>query len=94
MATRITCIIPHPNDPEKRIAGVGGLHGWTEWELQIIGEIEDGANYYVEVKDHERVDLVVGQQGGRKYLTSDPDHERHQPAPLLTPLPLRLNWRD
>ncbi len=74
MATRITCIIPHPHDPDNRIAGVGGLHGWTEWELQIIAEVEDGANYYVETNDHERVALVVGEGGGGKYLTTDPDH--------------------
>ena len=75
MATRITCIIPHPHEPDHRIAGVGGLSGWTEWEVQIIGEIEDGANYYVEV-DHERVRVVVaeGQGDGHKFLITDPEH--------------------
>jgi hypothetical protein len=74
MATRITCIIPHPHHPDNRIAGVGGLHGWTEWELQIIGEVEDGANYYVEVEDHQRADVVVATDpDGRKYLTTDPN---------------------
>ena len=73
MPTRITCIIPHPHDPDNRIAGIGGLFGWTEWELQIIGEIEDGANYYVEVED-ERIRVVVAEHDGRKYLTTDPDN--------------------
>ena len=75
MATRITCIIPHPKDPDDGIAGVGGAFGWTEWERQIIGEIEDGANYYVEV-DHKRVAVGVAERhgDGRKFLTTDPDH--------------------
>ncbi len=72
MATRISCIVPDTNDPDNRIVGVGGLHGWTEWEVQIIGEIEAGANYYVEV-GHERVAVVVVEQDGRKYLRTDPD---------------------
>ena len=38
-----------PKDPTNRIVGVGGLFGWTEWEEVVVGEIEDGANYYVEV---------------------------------------------
>jgi hypothetical protein len=75
VATRISCIIPHPHDPDNRIAGVGGLLGWTEWEVQIIGEIEDGANYYVEIDNQQRVNLVVGERegDGRKYLTTDPN---------------------
>ena len=62
---------PNPHDPDNRIAGVGGLFGWTEWEAQIIGEIEDGANYYVEVDDHQRVDVVVAEGGRRPQV---PDH--------------------
>jgi len=69
MPTQITCIIPDENEPNSRVAG---LHGWTEWELQIIGEIEDGANYYVEVDD-ERVDVIVAERDGRKYLRTDPN---------------------
>ncbi len=46
--------------------------GWTLSEDVVIGEIEDGANYYVEVGD-ERVLVVVAQQDGRKYLRTDPD---------------------
>ncbi|MGA8744549.1 MAG: DUF3892 domain-containing protein [Solirubrobacterales bacterium] len=72
MATRITCIIPDENDPNDRLAGVGGLHGWTEWEVQIIGEIEDGANYYVEIDD-QRVEVVVAEHDGRKYLSTNLD---------------------
>ena len=72
MATRISCIIPDPEDPTHRIAGVGGLFGWTEWAEVVIGEIEDGANYYVEV-GHERVTVVVADDEGRKYLRTDPD---------------------
>jgi hypothetical protein len=72
MATRISCIIPDRTDPDNRIVGVGGLFGWTEWEGVVIGEIEDGANYYVEV-GVERVAVVVAEHGGRKYLRTDPD---------------------
>ena len=75
MATRISCIIPDPKDPTNRIVGVGGLFGWTEWEDVVIGEIEDGANYYVEV-GVERVPIVVAEQDGLKYLTTDPDKTR------------------
>jgi Protein of unknown function (DUF3892) len=74
MATRITCIIPDENDPNDRVAGVGGLHGWTEWENQIIGEIEDGANYYVEV-DNQRVEVVVAEHERRKYLSTNPEKD-------------------
>jgi Protein of unknown function (DUF3892) len=72
MATRISCIIPDAKDPTGRIVGVGGLFGWTEQEEVVIGEIEDGANYYVEV-GHERVPVLVAESDGRKYLTTDPD---------------------
>ncbi len=72
MATRINCIIPEPQDPTNRIVGVGGLFGWTEREEIVIGEIEDGANYYVEV-GHERVAVVVAERDGRKHLRTDPD---------------------
>ncbi len=72
MPTRITCIIPNQDEPEARVAGVGARFGWTEWEAQIIGEIEDGANYYVEVDD-QRVEIVVAQHDGRKYLRTDPN---------------------
>ncbi len=72
MATRISCIIPDPKDPTNRIVGVGGLFGWTAREDVVIGEIEDGANYYVEV-GHEHVVVVVVEQGGRKYLCTDPE---------------------
>ena len=73
MATRISCIIPDRTGPDSRIAGVGGLFGWTAREDVVIGEIEDGANYYVEVDD-ERVKVVVAtERDGRKYLRTDPD---------------------
>ena len=72
MATRISCIIPDPKDPTNRIVGVGGLFGWTEWEDVVIGEIEDGANYYVEV-GVERAAVIVAERDGRKYLRTDPD---------------------
>ena len=49
MATRIARIILDPPTPTNRIVGVSGLFGWTESEDVVIGEIEDGANYYVEV---------------------------------------------
>jgi Protein of unknown function (DUF3892) len=72
MALRITCIVLDDSDPYNRIDSVGGV-GWTLTEDVVVGEIEDGANYYVEV-DHERVKVVVAtQRTGRKYLTTDPD---------------------
>jgi Protein of unknown function (DUF3892) len=72
MPTRIGCVIPDPKDPDHRIAAVGGTFGWTESEETVIGEIEDGANYYVEVDD-QRVEVVVAERDGRKYLRTDPD---------------------
>jgi hypothetical protein len=72
MATRISCIIPDAKDPTNRIVGVGGLFGWTEREGVVISEIEDGANYYVEIEDH-RVAVVVAEQDGRKCLCTDPE---------------------
>jgi hypothetical protein len=74
MATRIGCIISDAKDPDNRIVGVGVAFGWAEWENQIIGEIEDGANYYVEVHN-ERVAVLVAErhEDGRKYLTTDPN---------------------
>ncbi len=72
MATRISCIIPDPDRPTDRIVGVGGLFGWTEREDVVIGEIEDGANYYAEVDD-ERIPVVVADRDGHKYLRTDPD---------------------
>ena len=72
MATKISCIIPDPAGPTDRIVGVGGLFGWTEREDTVVGEIEDGANYYVEVDD-ERVPVIVAEDDGRKHLRTDPD---------------------
>jgi hypothetical protein len=40
-------IIPDRDDPDHRIVRVGGTFGWSESEDAVIGEIEDGANYYV-----------------------------------------------
>jgi len=71
MALRITCIVPESSDPGARIGSVGGVR-WTLAEVVVIGEIEDGANYYVEIEDH-RVDVVVAERYGRKYLRTDPD---------------------
>ena len=70
MALRITCIVPDGNDPEARIDSVGG--GRTLSEETVIGEIEAGANYYVEV-GHQRVAVIVAERDGRKYLRTDPD---------------------
>ncbi len=71
MALRITCINLAHSHPDSRIDRVGGV-GWTLSEDTVIGEIEDGANYYVEV-GHERVAVVVSERDGRKYLRTDPD---------------------
>ena len=84
MAIWISCIVPNDSDPDSRIAAVGGLCGWTEGEERVIDEIEDGANYCVEVED-ERVDVVVVQHGGRKYLTTDPDHTTTNKLTFLYP---------
>lgn len=86
MALRITCIVPDSSDPEARIEGVGGV-GWTLSEDMIIGEIEDGANYFVEI-DYERVPAVVAERDGRKYLTSDPDKTTENKLLSLPPAPV------
>jgi hypothetical protein len=48
-ALPITCIVRDDSDPGACIDSVGGL-GWTLAEDVVIGEIEDGANYYVEIE--------------------------------------------
>ncbi len=92
MAIRITCITPDAEDPDTRIAGVGGLHGWTECEDTAIGEIEDGANYYVEV-GVERIPVVVAERDGRKYLRTDPDKTTENDLLSLPHCPSRLSGR-
>lgn len=82
MALRITGIVPDGSDPDNRIDSVGGV-GWTLSEDALIGEIEDGANYYVEV-DSQRVGVVVAERDGRKYLRTDPDKTAENN--LLSPL--------
>ena len=48
MTTRISCIIPDAYDRNGRMSGVGGVYTvGPNGKVQIIGEIEDGANYYV-----------------------------------------------
>ncbi len=72
MATEITCIVPDGSDPDNRIDSVGGP-GWTKGEDVVIKEIEDeGREYFVEV-DGKRVNVVVRETGGRKYLRTNPD---------------------
>ena len=83
MATRITCVVPDGSDPDTRIDSVGGV-GWTLSEDIVIDEIEDGANYYVEV-GHERVAVVVAEQNGRN--TSAPTPTR-TPRTTSSPYPL------
>jgi Protein of unknown function (DUF3892) len=68
MALRITCIVPGGNS--SAIDGVGGV-GWTLSEDTVIGEIEAGANYYVEI-GYQRVAVLVTERDGVKYLTTDP----------------------
>jgi hypothetical protein len=83
MSTRITCIIPDEEDP-THVAGVGGLHGWTEWEVQIIGEIEDGANYYVEVDDHHMELVVPNATAASTSLPTSRRPPRTTPSPYPT----------
>ena len=70
MATEITCIVPDGSDPDRRIDAVGG-DGWQKDEDTVIGEIEDGAEYYVEVD--RRVGVEIGTYEGRKYLKTEND---------------------
>lgn len=71
MATEITCIVPDGSDPGDRIDRVGGP-GWTKDEDTVIGEIEEGREYFVEV-DSARVTVLVSERDGCKYLRTDPD---------------------
>jgi hypothetical protein len=72
MATEITCIVPDGSDPDGRIDEVGGA-GWTKDEDTVIREIEnEGREYFVDV-DGARVDVVVSERDGHKYLRTDPD---------------------
>jgi hypothetical protein len=71
LTTEITCIIPDSDDPDQRIDSVGGP-GWTKDEDTVIGEIEEGREYFVEVAS-ARVTVLIGERDGRKYLRTDPD---------------------
>lgn len=71
MATEITCIVPDSGDPDQRIDSVGGP-GWTKDTDTVIGEIEEGREYFVEV-DLARVTVIIAERDGRKYLRTDPD---------------------
>lgn len=72
MATEITCIVPDGSDPDNRIDEVGGP-GWKKEEDTVIREIEnEGREYFVDV-DNARVDVVVQERNGLKYLRTDPD---------------------
>jgi hypothetical protein len=62
--------------------------GWTLSEDTVIGEIEDGANYYVEVDD-ERVKVIVAERGDRKYLPTDPDKAEEDSLLSLSQLLVR-----
>lgn len=71
LATEITCIVPDTNDPDERIDSVGGP-GWTKDEDTVIGEVEEGREYFVEVGS-ARVTVLIAEREGRKYLRTDPD---------------------
>lgn len=71
MATQITCIVPDGSDPDRRIDAVGGS-GWQKSEDTVIGEIENGEKYFVDVGGKE-VKVIVAKRGERKYLRTDPD---------------------
>jgi hypothetical protein len=68
MATEITCVVA---DSPERIDRVGGP-GWTKDESIVIGEIEEGRHYFIDV-DAAQVTVVVAARGTTKYLSTDPD---------------------
>ncbi len=74
MATEITCIVRDGSDPDRRIDKVGGA-GWTKAENVVIEELETEPEthaYFVEANG-QRVDVVVAERDGTKYLRTDPD---------------------
>jgi hypothetical protein len=71
MATEITCIVRDSSDPDSRIDRLGGP-GWNKDEATLIGEVEEGWAYFVQV-DSARVAVVLAERGGRPYLRTDPD---------------------
>jgi hypothetical protein len=60
-------IVPDESDSERRVTGVSELVGSRELEKTIICEIEEGADYCVEI-DNQRVDVLVAERDGLKYL--------------------------
>ena len=85
MAIRITCIIPGREEPDYRIAGVGGLPGWTEWERQIIGE-HDVASITAQILPLRYPGPCLGQlssspslaDGGNRGILACPSREAPQ----------------
>jgi hypothetical protein len=72
LATEITCVVPDGSDPDNRIDSVGGP-GWTKDEDTVIGEVEAGHEYFVEVDGARVTVVVIEEDSGRKYLRTDPD---------------------
>jgi hypothetical protein len=83
MATRVRvqCINKTPrSDPHLRISHIGGVNGdgsrWRMAEDAAIRSIEVGEfEFYVERPAGHRIDVVVAQRYGRKYLKTRADAE-------------------
>ncbi|KRP85882.1 hypothetical protein AOQ72_04390 [Bradyrhizobium yuanmingense] len=80
MATdvQVQCITKHPShhDPHARIQGIGGVHNGQRWwmtEDDAIRHIENGTYSFFVMVNGRRVDVVVAQHKGRKYLKTTAD---------------------
>ncbi len=77
----VTCINKsNRTDPYERITHIGGVSGngqqWTLTQQEAIDGIESGKwNFYV-IDAGQRVDVIVAQRLGRKYLKTRNDDEQ------------------
>ena len=83
---RIDCINKTDRaSAHERIHNVGGVQNGTRWkqtETASIAAIESGQHtYYVEQPVGHRVNVIIAQLNGKKYLKTEADGE--QPNNLL-----------
>ena len=74
----VSCHTPDNYDRDRRIQGIGGVHGLIPWYHPIddvILNIETGVNRYFVGQGLLRVEVIVRTHptSGRKFITTDPD---------------------
>jgi hypothetical protein len=79
MAKQVTCIKKRGNhyDEHERISALGGTNAygtpWTTSEADAIRAIEARTESYYVTVNSERVNVIVAEHSGRKYLKTTAD---------------------